>query len=115
MVRLPTAAAFAQGANGPAISARIEQTAKTFITRNALEAPIRFLASDALEGRGPGTRGDQLARLYLATELEGLGYQPGLPERTVAAAVRHRRHQGGDAAHLELPGASWPRGSEMAR
>jgi len=54
----------------------MEQAAKTYITRNALEASIRFLASDALEGRGPGTRGDQLARLYLATELEGLGYQP---------------------------------------
>jgi Zn-dependent M28 family amino/carboxypeptidase len=44
-----------------------------------LEAPIRFLSSDALEGRGPATRGDQLARLYLATQLEGLGFQPGGP------------------------------------
>jgi Zn-dependent M28 family amino/carboxypeptidase len=74
---IAAATAFAQGANGPAISAGMEQTAKTLITRNTLEAPIRLLASDALEGRGPATRGDQLARLYLATELEGLGYQPG--------------------------------------
>ena len=42
-----------------------------------LRAPIRFLASDELEGRGPATRGDALARLYLAAELESLGYQPG--------------------------------------
>jgi Zn-dependent M28 family amino/carboxypeptidase len=76
---IAAAAVFARGASGPAISAGIEQTAKTLITRNTLEAPIRFLASDALEGRGPATRGDQLARLYLATELEGLGYQPGFP------------------------------------
>jgi Zn-dependent M28 family amino/carboxypeptidase len=61
----------------PPITPAVEQAAKTYITRSALEAPIRFLSSDALEGRGPASRGDQLARLYLATELEGLGYQPG--------------------------------------
>ena len=59
--------------------AAVEQTAQTNITAGTLEAPIRFLASDELEGRGPGSRGDQLARLYLATELEGLGLKPGGP------------------------------------
>jgi hypothetical protein len=44
--------------------------------QGAIEAPIRFLASDLLEGRGPGTRGDELARLYLQTQLEGMGFQP---------------------------------------
>ncbi len=42
----------------------------------SLTAPVRFLSSDALEGRGPGSRGDELARLYLATELEALGLSP---------------------------------------
>ena len=54
----------------------VSQAAKAYITRAAIEAPIRFLSSDLLEGRGPATRGDQLARLYLQTQLEGLGYQP---------------------------------------
>jgi Zn-dependent M28 family amino/carboxypeptidase len=58
------------------IPAAVEATAKREITASTLAAPVRFLASDALEGRGPATRGDMLARLYLATELEGLGYQP---------------------------------------
>jgi len=49
-----TAGAFARGATAPALSPAIEQAAKTFVTRNALEASIRFLASDSLEGRGPG-------------------------------------------------------------
>ena len=62
-----------------AVAPTVEQAARTYITRNTLEAPVRFLASDALEGRGPGTRGDQLARLYLSAELEALGYQPGGP------------------------------------
>jgi Zn-dependent M28 family amino/carboxypeptidase len=52
----------------------VEEAARTYITRAALEAPIRFLASDLLEGRGPATRADQTARLYLQTRLEGMGY-----------------------------------------
>ena len=55
--------------------------ARKEITRNALEAPIRFLASDALEGRGPASRGDELARLYLQTELQQLGFEPAGPVR----------------------------------
>jgi len=57
--------------------AAVTEMGKQQITRPALEAPIRFLSSDALEGRGPGSRGDELARLYLATELEALGFEPG--------------------------------------
>jgi hypothetical protein len=41
----------------------VEQAARTQITRPVLEAPIRFLSSDLLEGRGPGTRADQVVRL----------------------------------------------------
>jgi Zn-dependent M28 family amino/carboxypeptidase len=63
-------------AEGAIVSPAMEQAAKTYITRDALAASVRFLASDELEGRGPGSRGDQLARLYLATQLEGLGYEP---------------------------------------
>ena len=54
----------------------VEKAAHTYITQAALAAPIRFLASDLLEGRGPATRADELTRLYLQTQLEGIGYQP---------------------------------------
>lgn len=60
----------------------VEQAARTHITRGALEAPILFLSSDLLEGRGPATRGDQLTRLYLQTRLEGMGYQPAFANAT---------------------------------
>jgi hypothetical protein len=50
------------------------------IDSNTLLAPLRFLASDLLEGRGPGSRGDELARTYLAAELEALGYEPGVAD-----------------------------------
>jgi Zn-dependent M28 family amino/carboxypeptidase len=61
------------------VPVQVEQAARESITRGALEASIRFLSSDLLEGRGPATRGDQLTRLYLTTQLEALGLQPGGP------------------------------------
>ncbi len=64
----------------PVIPEGVDKTVRAVITRAALEAPIRFLASDLLEGRGPATRGDQLARLYLQTQLEGMGYQPAFAQ-----------------------------------
>ena len=70
-----TAAVAAVGmAQSPALTAPVEKAARTYITRGALEAAVRFLSSDLLEGRGPGTRADQLARLYLQTRLESMGY-----------------------------------------
>ena len=66
-------------AQDPPVPPAVEQAAHRSITRATLEAPIRFLSSDLLEGRGPGTRGDELTRLYLQTRLEGMGYQPAFP------------------------------------
>ena len=43
------------------------------IDENAVRAHIKFLADDLLEGRGPGTRGGDLAAKYIATQLEALG------------------------------------------
>jgi Zn-dependent M28 family amino/carboxypeptidase len=47
------------------------------IDEAALRGPIRFLAHDLLEGRGPASRGDQLTQEYLASALESLGLAPG--------------------------------------
>jgi Zn-dependent M28 family amino/carboxypeptidase len=43
---------------------------------DALAAHDKFLASDLLEGRGPGTRGDDLAMQYIAAQFEAYGLQP---------------------------------------
>jgi Zn-dependent M28 family amino/carboxypeptidase len=37
---------------------------------------MKFLSSDLLEGRGPGTRGDALAANYIAAQFEALGLRP---------------------------------------
>ena len=42
----------------------------------AIRAHVKFLSSDLLEGRGPGTRGDALTQGYLAAQFEALGLQP---------------------------------------
>ncbi len=55
-------------------------TAAEKISRATLGASIGFLADDLLEGRGPATRGDRLARAYLARSLEALGLEPGGPD-----------------------------------
>lgn len=44
----------------------------------ALRAHTRFLASDALEGRGTGTRGEHVAALYIAAELMRMGLRPAV-------------------------------------
>src|ERR1700745_2888284 len=46
------------------------------IDSERIRAHVRFLASDLLEGRGPGTRGGQLAAEYIATQFALSGVRP---------------------------------------
>ena len=55
-----------------------ERTAMSRITPAAISGPLRFLSDDLLEGRKPGSTGADLAVKYLAAELEGAGYAPGV-------------------------------------
>src|SRR5690348_10035017 len=43
---------------------------------SALRAHVEFLASDALEGRGTGARGGDVAAKYIAAQFERLGLEP---------------------------------------
>ena len=52
------------------------------IDEETLASTIRFLADDLLEGRGVATRGDELSRLYIATQLQQYGMQPGGPDES---------------------------------
>lgn len=46
------------------------------LAERELQAHVRFLASDLLQGRAPGSTGGKLARAYLASQLEALGFLP---------------------------------------
>ena len=52
------------------------QTAAAAIDPEKIRAHVRFLSLDLLEGRGPGTRGDQLAAEYIATQFALAGLKP---------------------------------------
>jgi Zn-dependent M28 family amino/carboxypeptidase len=47
------------------------------IAGDKIRAHVKYLASDELEGRGVGTRGEKLATQYLASQLQAEGARPG--------------------------------------
>ena len=47
------------------------------ITPGEIDAHLRFLSSDLLEGRAPATRGGRIAEEYIATQLQTFGLKPG--------------------------------------
>lgn len=57
------------------------------IRPEAIRAGIRFLSDDALEGRGTGTRGFDIAAKYMASQFESLGLQPAGDHGTYFQAV----------------------------
>src|SRR5437899_5300588 len=57
-----------------------EKDAARAIRAETMRAHVRYLASDLLEGRGPATRGDQLAEAYVDAQMERIGLEPGAPD-----------------------------------
>lgn len=68
----------AQQASVPAIPGLppTAQAAAGSIDAEKIRAHVRFLSLDLLEGRGPGTRGDQIAAEYMATQFAVEGLTP---------------------------------------
>ena len=75
---LPLPLAFAQQNPVPAIPGVPEaaREAAASIDSEKIRAHVRFLADDLLEGRGPGTRGAELAAKYIGTQFALYGLQP---------------------------------------
>lgn len=65
MVALTALGLVAQEPNGPPISV------------DRIRADVKYLASDLLQGRGVGTRGEELATDYIAAQFQKAGLQPG--------------------------------------
>jgi len=59
-----------------AILTTAELASANVIDEATLRGHVRFLSDDLLEGRGPGSRGDELAQLYIATQFQSLGLKP---------------------------------------
>ena len=73
LLLLTTANAWGQGPTPTKEMRRAQET----ITVELLRAHTEFLADDLLEGRGPGTRGGELAANYIAAQFRRLGLLPG--------------------------------------
>ena len=72
---------YAQAATMPEVPAipgipEAARQAAACISPDKIGAHVRFLSSDLLEGRGPGTRGGQLAAEYMATQFALAGARP---------------------------------------
>src|SRR5437660_10674783 len=50
------------------------------VSSAAMDAHIRYLADDLLEGRAPGTRGGRVAAQYIAAQFEALELEPAGPD-----------------------------------
>ena len=48
---------------------------------------IKALSSDEYEGRGPGTRGEELTVKYITEQFQRLGLKPGTPDGTFVQKV----------------------------
>jgi Zn-dependent M28 family amino/carboxypeptidase len=71
------AAALISVISTPRASAQTEG-APSRITPQEIDAHLRFLSSDLLEGRAPATRGGRIAEEYIATQLQAFGIKPGV-------------------------------------
>ena len=49
------------------------------VTTAAMDAHLRYLADDLLEGRAPATRGGELAARYIAAQFQAIGLRPAGP------------------------------------
>jgi Zn-dependent M28 family amino/carboxypeptidase len=71
------AAALLTASTAPGVGAQTDREPSR-ITPQEIDAYIRYLSSDLLEGRAPATRGGRLAEQYIATQLQAFGVKPGV-------------------------------------
>ena len=56
---------------------RRRAAARPGVTESSVRAHLEFLASDALNGRGSGTRDEQIAAEYVGAQFRRLGFEAG--------------------------------------
>ena len=64
------------GAPEPAATPATLGAPTASVSTAAMDAHLKYLADDLLEGRAPATRGGRLAAKYIAAQFEALGLEP---------------------------------------
>src|SRR6266576_1787866 len=83
LILLLAAAAFVFAADSPTVP----KAAADSITAADLLNHIKILASDEFEGRGPGSKGEELSVKYISDQFKALGLKPGNPNGTYTQEV----------------------------
>ena len=82
------------------------QPAFSSITSESMMGHIRTLASDAYEGRAPGTPGEDSTVAYLTAQFKALGLAPGNPDGSYVQGVELIGYTGTATASVNVGGAS---------
>ena len=81
-------AARAAGGAAPTASIAPSPAVDMVSLQRRIDAHLRFLASDALQGRGSGTRDEWIAATYIGAQLAAIGSRPRAP--TAGSCSRSR-------------------------
>ena len=96
----------------PSAALKPEADQSPELSADRIKAAVEYLASDRLEGRGPGTRGEFLATEYLAAEFKKAGLKPigqrgtyfqPVPLVRVATSPRSTLRAVKDTTTLDIP------------
>jgi len=77
----------AQGTHRAGADAAPRASTGSRISTAEIDAHLRFLSSDLLEGRAPATRGGRLAVEYIASQLRASGVEPGADDSSYLQPV----------------------------
>jgi Zn-dependent M28 family amino/carboxypeptidase len=93
-------------AGGDRMDRNALQPALTSITSESMMGHIRTLASDAYEGRAPGTPGEDSTVAYLTAQFKALGLAPGNPDGSYVQGVELIGYTGVSTASVRAGGTS---------
>jgi hypothetical protein len=77
LLSILTFAPAAQGQQAHSFDAAAVQTAQHAALEHEVHADMNFLADDEMHGRGSATRDEHIAALFVASQLQALGLEPG--------------------------------------
>jgi Zn-dependent M28 family amino/carboxypeptidase len=103
----PALLSLALASPGPA------QAAAPEFSPEAFRSHVTFLADDRLEGRGSGSRGYDLAALYVASRFEALGLKPGGRDGWYQQVPFLESHLSGEPGSLTIGGRRFVHGQEI--
>jgi hypothetical protein len=83
------------------------------IDESAVRAHMGFLASDAMNGRGSGTRDEWIAATYIAAQLRRLGLEPLGDNGDYVETVEIARSEVVGAPLLSIGSSTWIHGDQM--